>query len=66
MSSSNNVNQVDPFDPSRFVANSTIVGDIGVAKEFFDSTTCKPDMREFVLVRLLSLRIFTSSKVRSS
>ena len=35
MSSSNNVNQVDPFDPSRFAANSTVVGDIGVTKEFF-------------------------------
>jgi hypothetical protein len=50
MISSNTVNQVDPFDPSRFAANSTVVGDIGVTKEFVTCPVRKPNKKEFVRV----------------
>jgi len=50
MSSLNTVNQVDPFDPSRFAANSTVVGDIGVTKEFVTCPVRKPNKKEFVRV----------------
>ena len=50
MSNQNIAIQVDPFDPSRFAANSTVVGDIGVTREFVTCPVRKPNKKEFVRV----------------
>jgi len=50
MSNQNIAIQTDPFDPSRFAANSTVVGDIGVTKEFVTCPVRKPNKKEFVRV----------------
>jgi hypothetical protein len=50
MSNQNTAIQVDPFDPSRFAANSTVVGDIGVTKEFVTCPVRKPDKKEFIRI----------------
>jgi len=44
------VGTVDPFDPARFAATSTIVGDIGITKEFVTCQVRKPNKKEFVRV----------------
>jgi hypothetical protein len=41
----------DPFDPSQFAANSTIVGDAGVVKQLVVCPVRKPNKQEFVRVR---------------
>lgn len=40
----------DPFDPSQFAANSTIVGDAGVVKQLVVCPVRKPNKQEFVRV----------------
>jgi len=40
----------DPFDPSQFAANSTILGDVGVTKELVICPVRKPNKQEFVRV----------------
>jgi hypothetical protein len=50
MGNQNIATQVDPFDPSRFAANSTVVGDIGVTREFVTCPVRKPNKKEFVRV----------------
>ena len=50
MSNQNTVINIDPFDPARFAANSTVVGDIGVTREFVTCPVRKPNKKEFVRV----------------
>jgi len=40
----------DPFDPSQFAANSTIIGDAGVVKQLVVCPVRKPNKQEFVRV----------------
>jgi hypothetical protein len=40
----------DPFDPSRFAVNSSVMGEIGVTKELVACPVRKPNKQEFVRV----------------